>query len=317
MSVSEEQNMIKVATLYYKEGLTQIQIAKKFGVSRSLVSKWLITARKKGYIEVFFNSEAVYSVDLELKLEKLFGLKSVVVVDTRNLSANEIEKVFGQTAALAIRNMLLNAHSVGVSWGNSLKNLVTQFPFENYPDKVFIPLIGGMGTDHFDIHSNQLCYEFARKTRSSAKYLYAPALVSNPSIRYELENNEYIKEILNEAKNVDLAIVSISSPYHLNTMEKIGYISKEETDELRKLGVVGDINSRFFNKQGKEINHDINNNVIGISIEDLKKIPNVVTIAHQKSKWLGIYYACQNKITTDLITTDIIANKLISEYQTT
>ncbi|RAV23940.1 sugar-binding transcriptional regulator, partial [Staphylococcus warneri] len=48
MSKSEERNMVKVATLYYKEGLTQAQIAKKMGVSRSLISKWLIDARKAG-----------------------------------------------------------------------------------------------------------------------------------------------------------------------------------------------------------------------------------------------------------------------------
>ncbi|GCF95857.1 DeoR family transcriptional regulator [Enterococcus florum] len=313
MSTSEERNMLKVATLYYKEGLTQVQIAKKLGVSRSLISKWLIAARNKGFIEFFINSEDVYSIDLENKLEKEFGLNSAVVIDTSNLSFSEVEKVLGQTAAISIKNNIENADSIGVSWGKSIKSLVTQFPFENYPDKVFIPLIGGMGTDHFDIHSNQLCYEFARKTRSTSKYLYTPALVSNPLMRQEFENNIYIKGILEEAKNVSLAIVSISSPYHVNTMEEIGYITKEDIVELEKLGVVGDVNSRFFDREGKEVNHDINNNVIGVGIEELKKIPQVVAIAHHEDKWSGVYYACKNQLVTDLITTDVIAHRMLSD----
>ncbi|WP_242543331.1 helix-turn-helix domain-containing protein [Candidatus Enterococcus mangumiae] len=70
MNKSEERNLIKVATLYYKEGLTQVEISKKMGVSRSLISKWLVAARNQGFIEFFFNSEEVYSVNLENQLEK-------------------------------------------------------------------------------------------------------------------------------------------------------------------------------------------------------------------------------------------------------
>ncbi|MDU7055472.1 MAG: MarR family transcriptional regulator, partial [Enterococcus hirae] len=89
MSKSEERNMVKVATLYYKEGLTQAQIAKKMGVSRSLISKWLIDARKAGFIEFFINSENIYAIELETELEKKFALSFVKVVDTTNLSYPE------------------------------------------------------------------------------------------------------------------------------------------------------------------------------------------------------------------------------------
>ena len=311
MNKSEERNLIKVATLYYKEGLTQVQISKKLGVSRSLISKWLVAARNQGFIEFFFNSEEVYSVDLENKLEKKFGLKSATVIDTNNLSSSEVEKLLGQTAAITIKNKIETVDSIGLSWGKSIKSLVTQFPFESYQDKVFIPLIGGMGTNNFDIHSNQLCYEFARKTRSSSKYLYTPALVSNPTIRKEFENTPYIKEILEEAKNVDMAIVSISSPYHINTMQEIGYISEKDIEELGDLHVVGDINSRFFDKNGQEVDHVTNTNVIGIGLEDLKKIPQVIAMAYHEDKWSGVYYSCVNHLITDLITTDTIAEEIL------
>ncbi|MBO0462878.1 MULTISPECIES: sugar-binding transcriptional regulator [unclassified Enterococcus] len=312
MNKSEERNLIKVATLYYKEGLTQVEISKKMGVSRSLISKWLVAARNQGFIEFFFNSEEVYSVNLENQLEKKFGLKSATVIDTNNLSTSEIKKLLGQTAALSIKNKIETVHSIGLSWGKSIQALVSQFPFESYQNKVFIPLIGGMGTDNFEVHSNHLCYEFAKKTRSSSKYLYAPALINDPSAKKVLENNQNIKEVLEEAKHVDMAIVSISSPQHRNTMQDMGYITDKDIAELLELDIVGDINSRFFDKQGKEVNHLSNTNVIGISIEDLKKIPQVIAIAYQKEKWSGIYYACINHLITDLITTDEIANEILN-----
>ena len=143
MSKSEERNMVKVATLYYKEGLTQAQIAKKMGVSRSLISKWLIDARKAGFIEFFINSENIYAIELETELEKKFALSFVKVVDTTNLSYPEIEKMVGQIAAISLKDKIAAAKTIGISWGKSIKSLVTQFPFENYPDTTFIPLIGG------------------------------------------------------------------------------------------------------------------------------------------------------------------------------
>lgn len=313
MSSAEDRNLIKVATLYYKEGLTQAEIAKKLDVSRSLISKWLIAARNKGYIEFFINSEEVYSIDLENQLENKFGLKTATVIDTNNLSNSESEKVLSQTAALVLKEKIKTVKNIGITWGKSIKNVVNQFPYENFPDKVFVPLIGGMGTNHFDIHSNQLCYEFARKTRSSSHYLYTPALVSNPLIRHELETNESIKSVLEEAKNVDLAIVSISSLFHVNTMEETGYITRKEINELKELGVVGDVNSHFYDKQGIEVDHAVNNNVVGVNIEDLKKIPRVFVIAHHFDKWEGIFYGLINQIGTDLIITDKIAHQLLSK----
>lgn len=312
MDKNEERNLIKVATLYYKEELTQSEIAKKLGVSRSLVSKWLISARKNGFVEIYFNnSDEVYSIDLENKLEKYLELHSIKVINTNFLTKPEIEKLVGQTAALFLNKILDTKKSIGISWGNTIRMIVKQFPFNSHKDKIFIPLIGGMGRSNFEIHSNQLCYELANKTRSSAKYLYTPALVSNKKIREEFYNNEDINCILEEAKKVDLAIVSICSPQHTNTMEEIGYITQNEIQELKELKVVGDINSRFFDKNGTEVNHMVNTNVIGISIDELKAINQVVAVAYDKNKWIGIYYACKNNLITDLIITDSIAKKIV------
>lgn len=65
------------------------------------------------------------------------------------------------------------------------------------------PLIGGMGDDYIDIHSNQLCFDLARKMRAKAKYLYAPALVSNEQIKKDLQENPTIHAVFEESKKVD------------------------------------------------------------------------------------------------------------------
>lgn len=49
-----EKDYVKVAIMYYDEGMTQAEIAKKMGVSRSLVSKILIDAREAKIVEIFY-----------------------------------------------------------------------------------------------------------------------------------------------------------------------------------------------------------------------------------------------------------------------
>lgn len=316
MNNTHEREIVKVATLYYKEGLTQAQIAKRNGVSRSLVSKMLIEARKKGLIEFFINSEETYSASLEIQLEKQFGLKKAIVVDTKHLSEEEVPKVAAQVAAINLKKQFSDGKKIGLSWGKSIREFVDQFSFESYQDIVFIPLVGGMGADNVEIHSNQLCYEMAKKTRGKAKYLYAPALIQNPELKKDIEENPAIKEVLNEGKSVDLAILGTSSMVRTeNNMYKIGYLSNDDFDLLENLGVVGDINSRFFNQAGEEVKAPQNDSVIGLSISDIRKIPDSIVIAYDSFKWDSVWIICQNKIINQLVTTDVIAEKVLAFAQ--
>lgn len=46
LSWEERRQLVKVASLYYIEGFTQEQIAKKIGVSRPIISKQLQKAKE-------------------------------------------------------------------------------------------------------------------------------------------------------------------------------------------------------------------------------------------------------------------------------
>ena len=75
MDILADRDLVRVATMYYKEEMKQSDIAKQLGISRQLVSKYLVDARSKGIVEININSSSAYSVQLELKLQKAFGLK--------------------------------------------------------------------------------------------------------------------------------------------------------------------------------------------------------------------------------------------------
>ncbi|EEI59059.1 putative sugar-binding domain protein [Enterococcus faecium TX1330] len=311
MDRADEKELVKIASMYYEEGMTQAEIAKIIGVSRSLVSKNLIDAKEAGLVEIFINSKSVYSVELERKLEQKFNLKSAIVVDTMDLAGSEVDKMIGRQAALYLQKASKKATKIGMSWGKSLRKLVDNYPFTNQPDVTVYPLIGGMGDDYVDIHSNQLSYDLARKMRGKAKYLYAPALVSNPRIKEDLFENPTIYSVIEEGRVVDIALVGVASPFEKSTMAEIGYIKEQDISELKKSGIKGDINSRFFDENGKEADCQLNKSVIGVNLEDIKKIPTVIGIAYGIEKVESIKLALEHQLINVIVTTDKVVHELL------
>lgn len=307
MEKNEEKETVKIAKMYYEEGMTQAQIAKVMGVSRSLISKILLDAKTNGIVEVFIHSETAYSVELERQLEKKFNMNKAIVIDTRNLTQDEIDKTAGQQSALYLKKLSKTNKKMGISWGHSLRSMVDSFPYTQLEDVTLYPLIGGMSDDHFDIHSNQLCFDLGRKMRATIKYLYAPASVSNLVIKNELTNNKAVKSVLEEASEVDLALLGISSPFENSSMLKIGYIDKKDISLLKEKKVIGDINSKFFTVDGEEAEIEFNNLVIGLGLDEIKNIPLRMSIAIDKSKTDALKVALTNNLLNIIVTTDDIA----------
>ncbi|WP_338487408.1 sigma factor-like helix-turn-helix DNA-binding protein [Ruoffia tabacinasalis] len=88
-----ENEIVKIATMYYEEGMTQSEIARKRGVSRSLISKIIVEAKRDGIVEIVINSSSVYTAKLERELEEKYQLKNAIVIDTFNLNKDEIKKL--------------------------------------------------------------------------------------------------------------------------------------------------------------------------------------------------------------------------------
>ena len=307
-----ENEIVKIAKMYYEEGMTQSEIAKKRGVSRSLISKILVDAKKDGIVEIVINSSSVYTAKLERELEEKYNLKNAIIIDTFNLNKDEIKKIASQQAALYLKKIALSYKTIGISWGNSLRGLVDSFPYINHQDATVLPLIGGLSDDYFEIQSNQLSYDLARKMRAKAKYLYSPALVSNQLIREELSNNDAIQSVLEAGKEVDLALIGISSLDQESNMRRLGFLSEDDVEELKELEAVGVVNSRFYNAEGTEVDSAINQNVIGLNLEDLKKIPTKMTLVYGDRKIDAIRVTLEASLVNVIVTTDTIAENLLS-----
>ncbi|WP_318153065.1 sugar-binding transcriptional regulator [Metabacillus arenae] len=206
-------------------------------MSRPVIPKQLQKAKENGIVEVFIKDESVHTVELEKELEEKFGLKDVVVPTSSSLS-ELINKAIGQAAANYVSKNLKRVKKIGISWGTTLAEFVKEYPFERRAEMKIVPLVGGMGGQYVDIHSNQLAYELAKKMNAACSYLYIPAFIESEELE-RLVNMNDVKFVLEEGKSVDMALVGIGTPYHDSILKKIGYLTDKDIEEFRRAGAVG------------------------------------------------------------------------------
>lgn len=309
MDWEERKEIVTIAIYYYYKEMTQDQIAKKLNVSRPVISRSLQKAKELGIINFFIKDESFPIVKMQTDLEEKFHLQKVIVAPTYQLTETEILYSVVQHSIQYLKEELKKVRNVGISWGRTLSTLALQFPYEKNDHLTLVPLIGGMSNSHIEIHSNQICYDLMKKFQCKSNFLYAPALAQNAQIK-ELF---YESDILEAGRNVDMAILGISNPYGVDRlMRKIGYTTNQDIKEFEKLGVVGDINSRFFNKDGVEVDCRINQHVIGINLHEIKNIPHVVLIASGTEKKEAVLTAVKAGYAHTLIIDECIAEYLIN-----
>ncbi|TSB47256.1 sugar-binding transcriptional regulator [Alkalicoccobacillus porphyridii] len=310
----ERRLLVKAANLYYFDGWTQAQIAKKMSVSRPVISKMLNRARELGIVEIYIKDENAHTATLEHKLENLFGLKEAVVVPTSGLTPEMVKRSVGKAAAYYVSKHLDGIKSLGISWGTALYSMVNEYPYEQRSDLNIVPLVGGMGRKLVNIHSNLLAYQLAQKVNGTCSYLYAPAMVESEELKQRLIESEDIANVLAEGRQVEMALVGIGNPLLNSTMSTMEYLKEEDLVSLRKSGVVGDIGSRFFDMVGDQITHPLNDRVIGITLDELKDIPEVVGVAEGSHKVESLLIALKSNYLNVLIVDDSTAQSLVNDH---
>jgi DNA-binding transcriptional regulator LsrR (DeoR family) len=310
LDLEEKKLLIKISKLYYFEEWTQADIAKKIGVSRPMVSKLLHKARENRVVEIIIHDDTDSPVELEQRFETLFGLKDVLIIPTNNLMDEMVKSTVGKAAAQYVSKHIRQAKKIGISSGSSLYHMVKEYPIENRNHVKIIPLVGGTGTQRTELHSNQLAYEFSKKLNGKSESLYAPAVVDSEELKTQLIQTPHIASVLEEGTQVDMAIVGIGTPLVKSTMKEIGFLHPKDLEDLKSADVVGDICLWLIKEDGQLSNHPFNNKVIGIELEQLKKVENVIGIGHGFHKVEGILAALRGGYLDVLIIDDRTAAEL-------
>lgn len=305
--------LLKVARLYYQENLTQQEIADSLNISRIKVHRMLTKAREEGIVKIELRAFPQDFTELEIKIERSFGLKQCIIVPTSDSTAITY-RGFADALNSVIDRYYKKGMSIGVGWGHTIKGTVEKMKFTKKYNVKVLPVIGGSGLVYAndDIHANSIVSLLARKSGATGYILNCPAIIDSLASREVFLKENIIKTIVDQFESLDLAIVPIGYVGPDITLTKTRDIMIEDIEYLESLGVVGDINSNFIDANGKLVPNRIQDRIINVTLESLKKIKNTIAICNGEKKIVATKAALKSGVINTLIIDSCIAENLLS-----
>lgn len=307
--------LLAAARLYYVQGRSQAQVAEALGTSRSNVSRMLTEAQNQGIVEIRINDPEGRVHELEDELRARFGLHEVRVSHSRLVPGLRVEDAVGTQAARLLLDNLKDSMTVALSWGHALQAMVYATTAEHEHHRLsLVQLVGGLSSISNEISGQELVRELAVRLGAEYRFLHAPATLESRTSRDALLAEPSIGDALADAGRADLAFVGIGTPTHGSSAAILDSLSLDDPDAeaFWAREPVGDVAARYYNAQGTPIRGVVDDRVLGISLEGLLEIPNVVGVASGRAKTPGVLGALRGRIVDSLVCDEALARSVLS-----
>ena len=144
---SSEELLLRAAWFYYKDELTQDEIAKRLSVSRASVGRLLDRARRVGLVSINLNAEYLDAFELSAELRRVFDLSEALVVpdhDKEPADHHALNARVGLGGAQFLSTHLRPGGSLGVGWGETVSRVIAATNFGAVGPIHMVTLTGGV-----------------------------------------------------------------------------------------------------------------------------------------------------------------------------
>jgi DNA-binding transcriptional regulator LsrR (DeoR family) len=283
-SMSNEE-LTRLATLYYVDGQTQEALSERFGISRATVGRMLKRAQELGIVEIRVQHHPTLTVDLERELMRRFGI-SRALLSVDHADVDKQRAILAGLVATWLDRNLSDGAIVAVGMGRNVSAVSEHAMSATRRGAIFVCAIGGSYRG------------------GESETLYAPAMVDDPALRAALLDNDTVRQTLDKARRADAALVGIGDMSEDSNMVRMGWFSAQEIAQAKRVGTVGDMMGYdFIDIHGQPAMTPIQGRVVGLNANDLRRIPNVIAIAAEASKVTAMLGALRTGTINTLATT--------------
>lgn len=314
MSKQDEQRLlVKIATLYFVEGMKQSEIAGLLHLSQSFVSRAITRCQKEGVVKISVIQPANIFLSLEQALEKKYGIRQAIVVDVdESAPASQVKHAIGSAAAHYVETRLRPNDLVGISsWSSTIRAMVDELHPQSIKARGVIQLLGGVGPNG-NVQATILTQNLAAQLDCPAWLLPSQSIEHSVEERAKLVASDDVAEVVNKFAEVDVAILGIGELEPSQLLKNSGnYYGEAMLKILAERGAVGDICLHYFNAQGEPVLSKEEDPVIGMELSQVHDCPHVVALAGGNDKANAIRGALHGGYIDVLITDYPTARQLL------
>jgi DNA-binding transcriptional regulator LsrR (DeoR family) len=305
------QLMHAAASLYYMQEATQAEVADRLGTSRPTVSRLLAEARRLGIVrfEVIDPRETADSTLADRTAQALN-------IDAVHLSPFMMNAPIGAVLAPALSTALKGVGLVAgdvmlVSSGRTVYE-AAQAELPQLPGVLVVPTTGGQDEPEPWYQTSEIIRQVAHRVSGTPVFLYAPAL-PGPDMYDMLIKEPSIRRVLELWGDARCAVLGVGAPLLLR--QSIPRFVPTDAISLR--AAVGDICSRFYDRDGVPVTFPGLERLVATPLEVIKRIPVRVAVAAGHTKVPSIVAGARgayfNQLVTDVPTAAAILASVADE----
>ncbi len=303
------RNRLRIAWMYYVEGLTQNEIADKLGIGRVTVVRNITEAIKQREVKIWIEGEIAECLSLERELKSAYNLIDAHVVPEPSDPGN-IGKAIGMAAGMYTTDQLTDDFVLGVGWGQTLYHSLQSLSPRNLKGVEVVSLLGGI-VEARRFNPAEFAWQFAKTVGADCYLLTAPAIVDSPETRDALFNRCGLSTVFDHAKNMQMALLSLANMSPSSTSFQFSFFSEQDHASIAAAGAVGDLLFNFFNAEGELVDHPVNSRVMSMPVKTLLKVPKRVIAAGGNDKIEAILGGMKFVKCNVLITNEATARELV------
>ncbi|PYZ92865.1 hypothetical protein CR194_14565 [Salipaludibacillus keqinensis] len=258
-----------------------------------------------GQLEVVMK-EVFQTRTMEEELEKKLGVKDVHIVPGDSDEYSWVQKEMGRACVGLIKQKMSSKENIiAVTGGTSIAAVAEMLvPDSDLKETLFVPARGGLG-EQVENQANTICATMARKAMGSYRLLHVPDQLSKES--YEsLINEPTVKEILQLIHSATMVIHGIGEA---ETMAKRRNSSEEMLKKIHEKKAVAEAFGYYFDQSGDIIHKVL---TIGLQLEDLNDIPDIIAVAGGSSKADAIEAYMKQRPSQVLVTDEGAARAILT-----
>jgi deoxyribonucleoside regulator len=317
---TDSETLAQIAYWYYVQELSQEDIAQRIGVNRSQVSRMLRTARQQRVVRFQIQFPTTRNADLEEAVRQRFRhtpLREVIVARSPSPGGAESAEAGVMTVARAAADWLPRHLEddmiLGLSWGGTIQMVVDLVEFSRPVDVRVVQLAGEVSLDAR--HSgHDLVRDLADRVGGRRNYFNAAAVVPTPELARALIDSPHVREALKLARASSVGLLGIGE--FNRGMSKIFLDQADITDaerrEARAKGAIGQVCGRFFDRSGQQVDLELHQRILSVSIDELRQIPLKIVVASGAGKAGPTAAALSGGLISILIVDDTLAAQLVS-----
>ncbi|WPU10374.1 sugar-binding domain-containing protein [Pseudarthrobacter oxydans] len=312
--VDGQRLMIKVARLYHTHEMRQTDIAKRLQISQSRVSRLLAQAEDASIVRTVVAVPQHVHAELEERIESIYGLSEVHIVDAVSDDETELGKDLAHTMAALLHDVAFEVHTIALtSWSKTMRLMIDVMLPMRTRCKHVIETLGDLGPPALQHDTARSTQQFAALTGAQPVFLRTPGVAASPEMKdLLLSRDPHAQKALEMLDSVDLALVGIGAD-EIDPDLRPGdnFFTDEQYAHVRELGAVGEVCLHFLDADGNPIDSELEDLVVGITREQLKSARHRWAVAGGARKHRAIRAAVAGGWVDTLVTDSATAQFLV------